>query len=70
MNRRREKPLVLVINNVHLFENNVEAKKLLLQLQQRAESWAASGILTLVLARWVQLLFGLVYYPLTIHTSR
>ncbi|KAG7091095.1 hypothetical protein E1B28_010150 [Marasmius oreades] len=46
--QRRGKPLVLVINNVHFFRNDDDGRNMILQLQQRAESWAASGILTLV----------------------
>ncbi|KAF7315154.1 hypothetical protein MIND_00029800 [Mycena indigotica] len=46
--RRREKPLVLIINNVHYFKNDDDGRGMLLQLQQRAESWAASGIVTCV----------------------
>ncbi|KAI0072420.1 hypothetical protein K474DRAFT_1711624 [Panus rudis PR-1116 ss-1] len=46
--RRIGKPLVMIINNVHLFKNNDEGRNLILQLQQRAEAWAAVGILTLV----------------------
>ena len=41
--RKTGKPLVLVLNNVHLFNNDDGGKDMLLQLQQRAESWAASG---------------------------
>ncbi|TFY74294.1 hypothetical protein EWM64_g9719 [Hericium alpestre] len=41
--RRTGKPLVLVINNVHYFNNDESGQNMLLQLQQRAESWAASG---------------------------
>ena len=41
--QRTGKPLVLVLNNVHLFNNDDGGKDMLLQLQQRAESWAASG---------------------------
>jgi len=41
---RREKPFVLIINNVHFFQNNDEGRHMLLQLQQRAEAWAASGL--------------------------
>ncbi|KAF8891783.1 hypothetical protein BD779DRAFT_1670742 [Infundibulicybe gibba] len=46
--RRTGRPLVLIINNVHFFKNDDEGRNMLLQLQQRAEAWAASGILTLV----------------------
>lgn len=41
--KRRKKPLVLVINNVHYFNNDEAGRSMLLQLQQRAEAWAASG---------------------------
>lgn len=41
--RRKGRPLVLIINNVHFFKNDDEGKNMLLQLQQRAESWAAAG---------------------------
>lgn len=46
--RRTGRPLVLVINNVHFFKNDDDGRNLILQLQQRAEVWAASGILTVV----------------------
>lgn len=46
--QRRGKPLVLIFNNVHFFKNDDEGRNMLLQLQQRAESWAASGIMTMV----------------------
>ncbi|KAJ6497700.1 hypothetical protein C8R45DRAFT_983901 [Mycena sanguinolenta] len=46
--RKRDKPLVLIINNVHFFKNDDEGRGMLLQLQQRAEAWAASGIVTCV----------------------
>ncbi|KAI0317132.1 hypothetical protein OF83DRAFT_1122951 [Amylostereum chailletii] len=46
--KRTGKPLVLVLNNIHYFRNDDNGKNMLLQLQQRAEAWAASGILTMV----------------------
>ncbi|KAK2463130.1 hypothetical protein APHAL10511_004785 [Amanita phalloides] len=46
--RKRNKPLVLVINNVHYFKNDEEGRNMLLQLQQRAEAWAASDIVTVI----------------------
>lgn len=46
--KKRGKPLVLIINNVHFFKNDDDGRNMLLQLQQRAEAWAASGILTMV----------------------
>lgn len=45
---RTGKPLVLVINNVHYFNNDDGGKNMLWQLQQRAEAWAASGDLSLL----------------------
>lgn len=39
----RGKPLVLIINNAHFFQNDEGGRNMLLQLQQRAEAWAASG---------------------------
>ena len=41
--KKRGKPLILVLNNVHLFNDDDDGKNMLLQLQQRAEAWAASG---------------------------
>ncbi|ELU42110.1 AAA domain-containing protein [Rhizoctonia solani AG-1 IA] len=38
--KRTGRPIVLVINNIHLFNNDDEGRLLLQQLQQRAESWA------------------------------
>ncbi|KAF8070744.1 hypothetical protein FPV67DRAFT_1414129 [Lyophyllum atratum] len=46
--RRTGRPLVLIINNIHFFKNDDEGRNMILQLQQKAESWAASGILTMV----------------------
>ncbi|THH33035.1 hypothetical protein EUX98_g1147 [Antrodiella citrinella] len=46
--RRTGRPLVLILNNVQFFKNDDEGRNFLLQLQQHAESWAASGILTMV----------------------
>ncbi|EJT96744.1 hypothetical protein DACRYDRAFT_92062 [Dacryopinax primogenitus] len=45
---RRRKPLVLVINNMHHLQNDDSGRALVRVLQQRAESWAESGILTMV----------------------
>ncbi|KAJ7244139.1 hypothetical protein B0H12DRAFT_1203639 [Mycena haematopus] len=42
MARRRHRPLVLIFNNVHFFKNDGPGAMMLLQLQQRAEAWAAS----------------------------
>ncbi|KIP11242.1 hypothetical protein PHLGIDRAFT_83667 [Phlebiopsis gigantea 11061_1 CR5-6] len=45
---KNKRPLVLILNNVHLFKNDDDGKQILLQFQQRAEAWAASGIVTVV----------------------
>ncbi|KAI0753092.1 hypothetical protein C8Q80DRAFT_1267533 [Daedaleopsis nitida] len=45
---KKGKPLILVLNNVHYFNHDDEGRNILLQFQQRAEAWAASGILTMV----------------------
>ena len=37
------RPPVLIVNNVHYFNNDDNGRDMLLQLQQRAEAWAASG---------------------------
>ncbi|EIW54461.1 uncharacterized protein TRAVEDRAFT_66816 [Trametes versicolor FP-101664 SS1] len=42
------KPLILILNNVHYFNHDDDGRNMLLQFQQRAEGWAASGILTMV----------------------
>ncbi|KAI0741150.1 hypothetical protein C8Q76DRAFT_823140 [Earliella scabrosa] len=47
--RRKGKPLVLIIiNNIHHFNHDEDGRNILLQFQQRAEAWAASGIITMV----------------------
>ncbi|KAI5121443.1 hypothetical protein M0805_009552, partial [Coniferiporia weirii] len=46
--RKTGRPLVLVFNNVHFFQHTDEGRNMLLQLQQRAESWAESRIMTMV----------------------
>ncbi|CAE6404339.1 unnamed protein product [Rhizoctonia solani] len=46
--RKRGRPIVLVINDIHLFNNDDNGRLLLQQLQQRAENWAESGIGTMV----------------------
>ena len=41
--KRTGRPLVLILNNVQFFKNDDEGRNMLLQLQQHAESWSASG---------------------------
>ncbi|KZT53065.1 hypothetical protein CALCODRAFT_63537 [Calocera cornea HHB12733] len=45
---KRRRPLVLVLNNIHQLHNDDEGHRLVRLLQQRAEAWAQSGILTMV----------------------
>ena len=40
---KKGKPLVLVINNIHLFSNDADGQHIVLQFQQRVEAWATSG---------------------------
>ena len=42
--RSTGKPLILIINNVHFFNHDDDGRNILLQFQQRAEAWAASGM--------------------------
>ncbi|PTB69030.1 hypothetical protein BBK36DRAFT_1192846 [Trichoderma citrinoviride] len=44
----RRKPLVLIVNQLHLLRNNDEGRDLLELLQQRAEQWAAANLVTMV----------------------
>ncbi|KAL8279590.1 hypothetical protein RQP46_007903 [Phenoliferia psychrophenolica] len=46
--KERGRPLVLVFNNIHFIHDDPEGHSLLHMLQQRAESWAAAGVLTTV----------------------
>jgi hypothetical protein len=50
LNRRRKvgRPLVLIINAVHLLRDDEDGRDLLELLQQRAEQWAASNLVTMV----------------------
>jgi hypothetical protein len=48
LRKRRGKPLVLVINNIHLFKDDADGQSLLEILQQRAEIWAANELVTTI----------------------
>ncbi|KAH7394400.1 hypothetical protein BKA66DRAFT_600933 [Pyrenochaeta sp. MPI-SDFR-AT-0127] len=48
MRKRRGKPLLMVINNIHLFKDDEGGKHLLEILQQRAEIWAGNELVTTV----------------------
>ncbi|KAF5862012.1 hypothetical protein ETB97_012250 [Aspergillus alliaceus] len=45
---KHNRPLVLIISNIHHLPDNPEGQHLLTLLQQRAELWAASELITLV----------------------
>ncbi|KAK0625205.1 hypothetical protein B0T17DRAFT_532216 [Bombardia bombarda] len=42
------KPLVVIINQMHLIRDDEDGKDLIELLQQRAEQWAAAGLVTIV----------------------
>jgi hypothetical protein len=44
----RGRPLCLVFNNIHFLRDDETGHEILHQLQQRAESWAQAGVLTMV----------------------
>ncbi|ROT38356.1 hypothetical protein SODALDRAFT_332919 [Sodiomyces alkalinus F11] len=44
----REKPLVLIINQMHLIRDDEDGKDLIELLQQRAEQWAAANLVTMI----------------------
>ncbi|KAI1002558.1 hypothetical protein K3495_g5648 [Podosphaera aphanis] len=46
--KRGQKPLVLIINSVHLLRDNEDGQNLLELLQQRAEQWAGSNLVTII----------------------
>jgi hypothetical protein len=46
-----ERPLILMINSLHLLQDDEVGNSLLEMLQQKAESWAEAGIITIILNR-------------------
>jgi len=54
--KKRGKPLVLILNNVHHFKNDADGRAMLLQLQQRAEAWAASGMFSFLVCPSIHLI--------------
>ncbi|KAF2820164.1 hypothetical protein CC86DRAFT_459704 [Ophiobolus disseminans] len=48
MRKRRHKPLLMIINNIHLFKEDEGGGHLLEILQQRAEIWASNELVTVV----------------------
>lgn len=45
---KKNKPLVVIINQLHLIRDDEDGKDLLELLQQRAEQWAAANLVTMV----------------------
>ncbi|KAI1086807.1 hypothetical protein F5B19DRAFT_477812 [Rostrohypoxylon terebratum] len=45
---KKNKPLLLIINQTHLIRDDEDGKDLLELLQQRAEQWAASNLVTMI----------------------
>ncbi|CAK7563563.1 MAG: hypothetical protein SEPTF4163_001432 [Sporothrix epigloea] len=44
----RRRPLVMILNQMHLIRDDEDGRDLIELLQQRAEQWAASGLVTMV----------------------
>lgn len=45
---RVNKPLILIINNMHLLRDDEDGRDLIELLQQRAEQWAAGNLCTMI----------------------
>jgi hypothetical protein len=57
MRKARGKPLILILNNIHLFKDDGGGSDLLEILQQRAEIWAGNELVTVVFTsdeHWIQ----------------
>ncbi|UKZ86911.1 uncharacterized protein TrAFT101_002733 [Trichoderma asperellum] len=48
LRNKRGKPLVLIVNQLHLLRNNEEGRDLIELFQQRAEQWAAANLVTMI----------------------
>ncbi|PHH64475.1 hypothetical protein CDD81_4550 [Ophiocordyceps australis] len=48
MLRYRRRPLVVIVNQMHLLRNDDDGRDLIELLQQRAEQWAAANLVTMV----------------------
>lgn len=44
---RGDSPLILIINSAHLIRDDEDGRNLLEMMQQRAEQWAASSLVTM-----------------------
>ena len=45
---RKHRPLIMIVNQMHLIRDDEDGRDLIELLQQRAEQWAASGLVTMV----------------------
>jgi hypothetical protein len=50
--KQPNKPFVLIVNSLHLLQDDNEGNALLELLQQKAESWAEAGIITVIFNRF------------------
>lgn len=72
--KRREKvgkPLVVIINSIHMIRDDEDGKDLLELLQQRAEQWAASSLVTMIFNSddyWVYERLKKLATRMTVHT--
>lgn len=46
--RQRGRPLIVIVNQMHLLRNDEDGRDLIELLQQRAEQWAAANLVTMV----------------------
>lgn len=54
--RRRKvgRPLVLIINKIHLLRDDDDGRDLLELMQQKAEQWASSNLITVIFNRYAR----------------
>lgn len=45
--KKKETPLIVIINSTHLIRDDEDGRDLLELMQQRAEQWAASNLVTM-----------------------
>jgi hypothetical protein len=45
--KKKETPLIVIINSTHLIRDDEDGRDLLELMQQRAEQWAASNLITM-----------------------
>lgn len=48
LSKKRRKPLILIVNQMHLLRNDDDGRDLIELLQQRAEQWAAANLVTMI----------------------